>query len=309
MRHITLVGMGNQGTAWAENLRDSGFSVQISGRSTAEGGSSEAKAKALGFTFIDPAELHKVAHPIALLLPDEAVRPFFEKYFQPYTRDTQTFVFAHGFAVMFADVPFQASDDVILVAPKGIAKKLRENYQAGSGVMGVTGVHQDASGNAWQVSEAIASGLGCDRVEILRSSFRGETYADLLSEQAVLCGGVPRLLDVSIRFLIEKGIPPKLAVFECLNELQLMVEMMVEYGIDGMFQRISRTARFGGLRAAEKILPDNELQPRLEELWRDIVSQDFAKALYSETEAGDKFMRHEMTRFKDHPADQVLRQK
>ena len=74
-------------------------------------------------------------------------------------------------------MPFSAQDDVILVAPKGIGVKLRENYLAGSGVLGVLGVQQDASGQAWAAANFVAEGLGLTRVGIVKSNFREETFA------------------------------------------------------------------------------------------------------------------------------------
>ncbi|POA76552.1 ketol-acid reductoisomerase, partial [Pseudomonas sp. FW305-E2] len=83
----------------------------------------------------------------------------------------------------------------------------------------------------------------------IRSSFMEETKADLLSEQAVLCGPVPRLVEECVKFLTDKGVNPRIATYECLNELKLIVDMMVDYGIHGMYQKISTAAKFGGLHA------------------------------------------------------------
>ncbi len=133
-------------------------------------------------------------------MPDLEITPLLTHFFSG-PRAAAQFILAHGFAVACDDPPFQAHDDVILVAPKGIGPKLRENFTKGSGVLGVLGVQQDASGHAWDQAEAVAEGLGCKRVGILRSSCEEEARADLLSEQAILCGPVPRLLAACLALL------------------------------------------------------------------------------------------------------------
>ena len=274
MRQITLVGFGNQGRAWAHNLRDSGWLVRISGRPDGKG---MEKAAQEGFAVVKPSELKALEGPVALLLPDESIPKFFDLYLRG--ANNFQFIFAHGFSVVFGNLPVSNTNDLILVAPKGIGQKLRENYVAGSGVMGVLGVKQDASGHAWDSAEQIAKGLGLDRVGLIRSTFEEETKADLLSEQVILCGAVPKLVAKTVTFLVEKGINPKLAEYECLNELKLIVDMMVEHSPDGMMKRVSSAARFGGITAADVILPEQELDDRIAGLWAKIESGEFATSL------------------------------
>ena len=273
-REITLVGYGNQGQAWAKNLRDSGFTVRVSGRPDGQG---TEKAVQDGFSVLSASSLRDVSGLVALLLPDESTPEFFRKYL--VGGESKQYLFAHGFAVTFGELPVSPDDDVILVAPKGIGQKLRENFVAGSGVLGVLGVQQDASGQAWQIANFIAEGLGLARVGVIQSTFKEETYADLFSEQAVLCGAVPRLVEEGIRYLVRKGIDPKIARYECLNELKLIVDMMVEHGTDGMFSRISNAARVGGKKAAEILTPLSRLEADFDLLWQGIDSGSFAADL------------------------------
>lgn len=286
MRKITLVGYGNQGRAWAANLRDSGWDVTVSGRANGNG---IAQAKGDGFSVVAPSELRAVRGPIALLLPDEAVPAFYSSYLAG--GEGRQFLFAHGFAVTFTRPPVAPSDDLILVAPKGIGPKLRENYVAGGGVMGVLAVAQDGSGSAWACAQAVAEGLGLTRVGVLKSTFEHETKADLLSEQVVLCGSVPRLVEDTVQFLVEKGIDPKLAEYECLNELKLIVDMMVEHGVQGMLKKVSRAAYYGGMEAADVVLPRPELRARTEKLWGEIESGGFARRLAARMATGEKDKR------------------
>lgn len=271
---ITLVGYGNQGRAWAANLRDSGWKVRVSGRPNGQGMQAAQKD---GFAVLPPEKLGEITGPVAILLPDEAVAGFYDRFLAK--GKGRQFLFAHGFAVTFGKVPFGPEDDVILVGVKGIGTKLRENYVAGSGVMGVLDVRQNASGKGWELADQVAEGLGLKRVGTLKSTFEQETKTDLLSEQVILCGAVPRLVEDTIEFLVEKGIDRRLATYECLNELKLIVDMMVEHGVDGMMKRVSSAAYFGGKEAAEVVLPKAELRQRTEKLWRAIEDGSFAARL------------------------------
>ncbi len=274
MREITLIGYGNQGRAWAANLRDSGWKVAVSGR---PGGKWAERAKADGFSLVDAEALKAVKGAVALLMPDEAITPFYDKYLKG--GEGRAFLFAHGFAVTFTRPRFSKKDDVVLVAPKGIGQKVRENFVAGSGVMGALAVDQDASGTAWEWARAVAEGIGLTRVGVIHTTFAAETKCDLLSEQVILCGSVPRLVKDTTEFLVNRGIPRELASYECLNELKLIVDMMVEHGVDGMMERVSTAARFGGMEAAETILPKVELEIRTQALWDNIEDGSFAEAL------------------------------
>ncbi|HEY8279224.1 MAG TPA: ketol-acid reductoisomerase [Bdellovibrionota bacterium] len=279
MREITLVGYGNQGKAWAANLRDSGWKVTVSGRPEGRGLRASQEA---GFSTLEAGSLRSHKGAIALLLPDESIRPFFAKYLAGGSN--RQFLFAHGFAVTYQRPEFSSSDDVVLVAPKGIGQKLRENFLAGSGVMGVLAVDQDASGTARSLGHSVAEGLGLTRVGVIETSFAAETKCDLLSEQVILCGAVPRLVKETTEFLVRAGIDPQLASYECLNELKLIVDMMVEHGVDGMLARVSTAARFGGEEAADTILPKGELRERTCKLWNRIENGIFAEALATHLE-------------------------
>jgi ketol-acid reductoisomerase len=279
MREITLIGYGNQGRAWAANLRDSGWHVRVSGRPHGQG---SAKARSDGFEIVDASLLKAVRGPVALLLPDEAIRGFYNEYLKG--GEHRQFLFAHGFAVTFTRPDFSPTDDVLLVAPKGIGQKLRENFVAGGGVMGALAIDQDASGLAHELSHAVSRDLGLTRVGVVDTTFAGETKCDLLSEQVVLCGAVPRLVTETTEFLIRQGIDPQLASYECLNELKLIVDMMVEHGVEGMKKKISTAARFGGEVAAEIVLPRRDLEERTQLLWDRIEDGTFAKSLQAHLE-------------------------
>ena len=54
--------------------------------------------------------------------------------------------------------------------------------------------------------------------------------------------------------LVEAGYQPEIAYFEVLHELKLIVDMIQRYGINGMWRRVSETARYGGLTRGPMVM-------------------------------------------------------
>ena len=85
------------------------------------------------------------------------------------------------------------------------------------------------------------------RAGVIETTFKDETETDLFGEQSVLCGGATELVRAGFETLVEAGYDPRLAYFECLHELKLIVDLMYEKGITGMRESISNTAEYGDL--------------------------------------------------------------
>ena len=134
-----------------------------------------------------------------------------------------------------------------MVAPKGPGHLVRRQFAEGRGVPGLIAVHQDATGNARDLTLAYAKGIGCMRAGVIETTFKDEAETDLFGEQSVLCGGATELVRAGFETLVEAGYDPRLAYFECLHELKLIVDLMYEKGITGMRDSISNTAEYGDL--------------------------------------------------------------
>jgi len=307
-KEMLVIGYGNQGSVWAKNLRDSGWQVKVSGRSSADGGKGIQQAARDGFKTVEPTELYLCEDQnIAILLPDEQTEDFAEKYLNTQKRKKKnTFYFAHAFAITFKKFSYLAEDDIVLVAPKGWGAKLRENFKKGGGLFGVLAVEEDKSQKAWSKAMAVAEGLGLCRVGTVNATFDQETHADLLSEQAVLCGPVPFLVDKCFRFLLSKGIPAEMALQECVRELQIVVDLINERGLEQTLKGASLAARYGGLKAATFLINEKELNNNLEQLWQNITDGSFAKDLDQEKEKGYPELTQWFERYQEHPVDQQL---
>jgi ketol-acid reductoisomerase len=146
-------------------------------------------------------------------------------------------------------------------------------------------VHQDASGNARDLVLAYASGIGGGRAGIIETTFKDECETDLFGEQAVLCGGATELVQAGFETLVEAGYDPRLAYFECLHELKLIVDLMYEKGIQGMRYSISNTAEYGDMTRGPRVISD-ETREAMRKILADIQSGDFAREWIAENRAG-----------------------
>ena len=172
---------------------------------------------------------------------------------------------------------------------------MRRQFTEGAGVPGLLAVHQDATGNARDLALAYAKGIGCTRGGVIETSFREETETDLFGEQAVLCGGVSELVQAGYETLVDAGYDPRLAYFECLHELKLIVDLMYEKGIGGMRYSISNTAEYGDLTRGKRVITD-DTRAAMKEILGEIQSGQFAREWIAENNAGQenfKRMREE----------------
>ncbi|CAM5264565.1 Ketol-acid reductoisomerase (NADP(+)) [Rhodanobacter lindaniclasticus] len=187
---IAVLGYGSQGRAHALNLRDSGLDVVIGLRPN---GPTSLKARADGFTVLEPAEAVKGADLVAVLTPDMVQPALYRESIEPNIKPGAALLFAHGFNVHFRQIEPREDIDVILVAPKGPGALVRSEYERGRGVPCIWAVHQDVSGQAEAKTKGYADGIGGGRAMIIKTDFKEETETDLFGEQAVLCGGASEL--------------------------------------------------------------------------------------------------------------------
>ncbi len=287
-KRIAIVGYGNVGEPWALNLRDSGWKIDVLLRSNSK---LEERARKNNFS---PKSLDHVSDSphLALLLPDDAM-PLFWNEFGNKIRPGQSLIFAHGFALHYQTVPWPKECNWILVAPKGIGRAIRERFLEKSGVPAVLSVENDATGEGWEIAEAIAEGIGSTRVGIYRSTAKEEVEADLFSEQTLLCGGLPRLVAETYDVLVANGIRPEVAYLECVHELAYITNLFQEKGISATLRLASPTARFGGLQRGKELLAA-PLRERLEAIFAQIHKGAFVRELRQEADAGYPVTRKAM---------------
>jgi ketol-acid reductoisomerase len=289
---VAIIGYGSQGHAHALNLKDSGVSVVVGLRSSS---SSVAKAREHGLRVIEPADAASEGDVVMMLVPDELHGQVWESAVKDGIAPGNALLFGHGFSIHYQQVAPPPEVDVALVAPKGPGHLVRRQFVEGSGVPALVAVHQDASGDALGLALAYAKGIGCTRGGVIETSFREETETDLFGEQAVLCGGVTELVRAGYETLVDAGYDPRLAYFECLHELKLIVDLMYEKGIAGMRYSISNTAEYGDLTRGRRVIGE-PTREAMKQLLSEIQSGDFAREWIAENRAGQenfKRMREE----------------
>ncbi|MGH7764710.1 MAG: ketol-acid reductoisomerase, partial [Candidatus Dormibacteraceae bacterium] len=211
---VAVIGYGSQGRAHALNLRDSGEDVRVG---LYPGSKSIQRVEADGLRAVPVAEAVSEATVVMVLTPDAGQGKLFRESIEPNLQPGAMLMFAHGFAIHFAQIKPDQNIDVAMIAPKGPGHLVRSTYLQGQGVPALIAVHQDSTGHAGQRTLAYARALGAGRAGVLETSFKEETETDLFGEQAVLCGGVSSLVKTGFETLVEAGYQPELAYFEVMH--------------------------------------------------------------------------------------------
>src|SRR5919107_207117 len=165
-----------------------------------EGSASAAKAAEHGLEVLGVADAASRGDLVMMLVPDELHRDVYEGEVRDGIAEGDMLLFGHGFSIHYGEVQPPPGVDVALVAPKG---------------------------------------PGCTRGGVIATSFKDETETDLFGEQAVLCGGASELVQAGFETLVDAGYDPRMAYFECLHELKLIVDLMYEKGLQGMRYSVS----------------------------------------------------------------------
>jgi ketol-acid reductoisomerase len=281
-RKVAVIGYGSQGHAHALNLRDSGVDVRVG---LATGSKSIAKAEAEGLTVRSVADAVKEADLVVILTPDQVQRTVYANDIKPNLKDGAALLFGHGFNIRFGYIKPEADADVLMVAPKGPGHIVRREFADGRGVPVLLAVEQDATGTAWDLAKSYAKAIGGLRAGGIKTTFTEETETDLFGEQAVLCGGASQLVMYGFETLVEAGYQPEVAYFECLHELKLIVDLMIEGGIAKQRWSVSDTAEYGDYVSGPRVI-DPHVKENMKAVLADVQNGSFAKRFIDDQDAG-----------------------
>jgi ketol-acid reductoisomerase len=298
---IAIVGYGSQGHAHALNLKDSGMNVIVG---LYPGSKSAARAEAAGLTVKTVADAARAADLMMILLPDETQKTVYKNEIEPHLTEGKILAFAHGFNIHFAQVVPPSHVDVVMVAPKGPGHLVRRTYEQGEGVPCLFAVFQDASGQARDRAMAYAKGIGGTRAGILETTFREETETDLFGEQVVLCGGLTALIKAGFETLVEAGYQPELAYFECMHEVKLIVDLIVEGGLAKMRDSISNTAEYGDYTRGPRIVTE-ATRAEMRKILSEIQTGQFAREFVLENMSGKAGFTAMRRREAEHAIEEV----
>jgi len=300
-KKICVLGYGSQGRAHAMNLHDSGLQVVVALR---EGSSTFAKVQADGLAAQPMAQAVAGADVVCFLLPDPSQPAAYHEFVKPALKPGMTLLFAHGFNIHYGQIKPPPQVDVIMVAPKGPGKLVRDLYVAGQGVPCLLAVEQDASGQAVKNGLAYALGIGGARAGVIQTSFKEETETDLFGEQAVLCGGISALMKAGFEVLVEAGYSPEMAYFECINEMKLIVDLIYQGGLKHMRHYISDTAKYGDITRGPRIVDEN-VREAMWEILEEIQNGEFAREWVLENQANRPVFNALLRQEREHPVEEV----
>lgn len=300
-KKLAIIGFGSQGHAHALNLKESGLEVIIG---LYKGSKSIPVAKKLGFQTMETADAVAAADVIMVAVPDMKQKSLYESEIEPNLSKGKTLVFIHGFAIHFELITPPKGVSVIMVAPKGPGHVVRSQYQEGKGVPALIAILKGSARESKNIALAWAKGIGSTRAGVLQTTFKEETETDLFGEQAVLCGGASALVQTGFEVLVEAGYQPEMAYFECLHELKLIVDLMVESGISGMRFSISETAEYGDYTRGPRVVTA-QTKRSMQKILKEIQSGKFAREWVKEAETGFPNYKQFQKESVEHPIEKT----
>ncbi len=299
---IAVIGYGIQGKAQANNLKDSGLKVVVGLRKE---GMSWKIAENDGQNVMDVRDAVRNADIIHILIPDMEQASVYKNEISPYVTENKALCFSHGASIHWKWIDPPTNIDVIMVAPKGPGQRVRELFQEGFGTPSLVAVYRDYTGTALNRVLALAKGIGSTRPGVIETNFKEEVETDWFGEQVDLCGGAHSLIMKAFETLVESGYQPEVAYFECLHEMKLIVDLIQKYGITGMYNRVSETARFGGLTRGPRVI-DESTKSRMKEVLSEIQSGQFAEEwLTSYKNDGKNAFQGYMQNLENHQIEKV----
>jgi ketol-acid reductoisomerase len=281
-KKVAIIGYGIQGRGQSLNLRDSGIDVIVS---ELQDTPNYQQALKDGFKPLPAKQAAQQADVIQILTQDHVQAVVYNKSIADNLETGNSLVFSHGFNIHFKQIVPPDNVDVFMIAPKGPGALVRRMYEEGKGVPCLVAVHQNTTGNALAVALSYAKAIGGTRAGVIETTFSEETETDLFGEQTVLCGGVTELVKAGFDTLMEAGYQPEIAYFECLHELKLITDLIYQYGIQGMRNRVSDTAEYGDYTRGKRIINKNT-RKEMKKILREIKTGKFAKEWIDENKKG-----------------------
>jgi ketol-acid reductoisomerase len=269
---VAVIGYGIQGRAQANNMKDSGLDVVVGLRKEGKTWDLAEKDGQIVKEVVDASNSAEIIH---ILVPDMEQAGVYTNNIAPKLSRGKTLSFSHGAAIHWKWIDPPKDVDVIMVAPKGPGQRVRELFQEGFGTPSLVAINQNYTGKALDIVLGMAKAIGSTRPGVIETTFKEEVETDWFGEQVDLCGGTHSLVLNAFETLVEAGYQPEVAYYECLHELKLIVDLIHKYGISGMYNRVSETARYGGLTRGPRII-NPDVKKNMKKVLEDIQSGEFA---------------------------------
>ena len=271
---VAVVGYGNQGRSWAQNLRDSGFDVRVCVRADA----TRDQAAADGFAPVD-LEAASDADVLCVLVPDDVIPSL------PLRRPADGLtVVASGYTLAFGR--FAPEGDLGMVAPRMLGPEVRRCYEEGVGFITAVGVERDVTGRARERVLAVAKAIGGLRQGAIELTPTQEAILDLSVEQA-LSPALTLVNNAFVRVMTERGIPLEAVITELVlsGEVERTMRLVREGGYAAQFEFHSPTSQYGQLTRRDAYA-STDILTTMRQLVDDVESGRFADEWDAERDAG-----------------------
>ena len=254
VEQIGVIGWGPQGSAQAQNLRDSlGGAVKVA-VGLREGSRSFEQARSAGFreedgTLGEMFDVIAASDMVLLLISDAAQADLYPKIFAALRPGT-TLGLSHGFLLGYltdASETFPAEVDVIGVCPKGMGASVRALYLQGAEVNGAGinasfAVHQDVTGRATDRALAWSVALGAPYT--FQTTLRSEYLSDLTGERSMLLAGVHGVVESLFQRFCEQGMSQEDAFRHSAESVTGPISKVISKdGLSGLYQRLGEHER------------------------------------------------------------------
>jgi len=267
---VNIIGYGNQGSAWAKNLKDSGAYVTILLKKNSPS-IKEAVEDGFEVVSIENGLKRDPYGVFCVMIPDGEHELFFKEH-DKYIDPKALFVFAHGYSIGYQCIKFKARK--ALLSPKAIGVIVRSSYINGGRVPAAFYVESSEDG---AIVKDIAKKLGF--APLIPSTFLEETILNLFAEQVLFCGGVPALIVKAFEMAKQKGLSKDIMIHSCVYELSYMLDAIKQIGIGGMYEAISPVAMSGGFKIWQEMNKDKSIEEVLSDSLDDIESKRFLSTI------------------------------
>ena len=280
---VAVIGYGSQGHAHALNLRDSGVDVRVG---LAEGTRVKPQGGGRGPAVTRVADAVKEADLVVILTPDQVQRTVYAERHPAQPRRGRRAALRPRLQHPLRLHPARGRRRRRSWSPpRAPATSCAASSSTAAGCPCSSPSSRTPRARPGTSRSPTRKAIGGLRAGGIRTTFTEETETDLFGEQAVLCGGASQLVMYGFETLVEAGYQPEVAYFECLHELKLIVDLMIEGGIAKQRWSVSDTAEYGDYVSGPRVI-DPHVKENMQAVLADIQNGAFAKRFIDDQDAG-----------------------
>lgn len=274
---VSVIGYGSLGRPVALKLRDSGVQIVVGTRS--EEGLAAAEEDGIPSKTVEEAV--KTSDILLLMLPDDAMPPFYLEQISPHLRRGHMLVFSSAYNITYRFIEPPPFVDIGLIAPRALAANLQHLSETDEGYASFVAVGQDASGNAWPQLLALAQGMGALQTGAIEISFEQEAELDLFIQQTIM-PALHHLMTTAASLLLGRGYPPE-AVFTELylsGEFSNYLKLAAEQGLLNTLRTTPPMNQYGTISRLDRFYDlklERLMEVTLDEIHSGAYSREWSK--------------------------------